>query len=43
MLSGKHNAGYAAEDCVVVFLRSLVFCIYPQEKLGIGKLVALLT
>ena len=42
MLSRKHNAGYAAEDCVVAFLRSWGFCIYPQEKIGVGKLVALL-
>ena len=25
MLSGKHNAGYAVEDCVVAFLRSWLF------------------
>ena len=42
MLSRKHNAGYAVEDCVVAFLRSWAFCIYPQEKIGVGKLVALL-
>ena len=41
-LSRKHNAGYAAKDCVVVFLRSWAFCIYPQEKIIVVKLVALL-
>ena len=29
-LSRKHNAGYAAKDCVVTFLRSWALCIYPQ-------------
>ena len=41
-LSGKHDAGYAVEDCVVAFLRFWAFCIYPQEKISVGKFVALL-
>ena len=42
MLSGKHNAGYAVEDCMIAFLRSWAFCIYPEEKIVVGKFVALL-
>ena len=41
-LSRKHNAGYVVEDCVVAFLRFWAFCIYPQEKISVGKFVALL-
>ena len=31
-LSGKHNAGYAAEDCVVAFLRSWALLHLPSGE-----------
>ena len=32
MLSGKHNAGYAVEDCVAAFLRSWALLHLPSGE-----------